>query len=68
MTWYFDVRCSKPVRFPFGLILGSITEKSISKSYMKQLFRLVVDFLRKEWFLLVAIAAISLIILLFEFL
>ena len=35
---------------------------------MKQLFRLVVDFLRKEWFLLVTIAAISLIILIFEFL
>ncbi len=35
---------------------------------MKQLFRFVINFLRKEWFLLVAIAAISLIILLFEFL
>jgi len=35
---------------------------------MKQLFQLVVDFLRKEWFLLVAVAAISLIVLLFEFL
>jgi hypothetical protein len=35
---------------------------------MKQLFRFVIDFLRKEWFLLVAIATISLIILLFEFL
>jgi len=35
---------------------------------MKQLFQLVVDFLRKEWFLLLAVAAISLIVLLFEFL
>jgi hypothetical protein len=35
---------------------------------MKRLIRFVVDFLRKEWFLLVAIVAISLIILLFEFL
>lgn len=35
---------------------------------MKQLLRLVMNFLRKEWFLLVAIATIALIILLFEFL
>ena len=35
---------------------------------MKQLFKLVMNFLRKEWFLLVAIAAIAVIILLFEYL
>jgi len=51
-----------------GLILGYIAEKSISQSYMKQLLRFVVDFLRKEWFLLVAVAAIFLIIFLFEIL
>gem|GEM_PF-1786920 len=35
---------------------------------MKRLVKLVSNFLRKEWFLFVAVAAITLIILLFEFL
>lgn len=35
---------------------------------MKLLVRWVMDFLRKEWFLLVAVTAIALIILFFEFL
>jgi len=33
---------------------------------MKQIVKMVLDFLRREWFLFVAIAAIGLIILLFE--
>jgi len=35
---------------------------------MKWLFKLVLDFWRKEWFLLIALTTIALIILLFEFL
>lgn len=35
---------------------------------MKNVFRWIMSFLRKEWFLLVAVAAIALIILLFELL
>lgn len=35
---------------------------------MKWLVTLVVDFLRKEWFLLVAVAVIALIIFVFEYL
>jgi len=35
---------------------------------MKTLFKSVVGFFRKEWFLLVAVAAIAILILLFEFL
>lgn len=34
---------------------------------MKTLFKSIVKFMRKEWFLLVAIVAIALLILLFEF-
>lgn len=35
---------------------------------MKWLAKLVLDFLRKEWFLLVALTAIAAIILMFEYL
>jgi len=35
---------------------------------MKNVFRWVIAFLRKDWFLLVAVAVIALIILLFELL
>lgn len=35
---------------------------------MKTVINAVVSFLRKEWFLLVAVAAIALLVLLFEFL
>ncbi len=35
---------------------------------MKFLIKLIKDFLRREWFLLVALAAIALIIMLFELL
>ena len=38
------------------------------KSNMKRLFKSVSDFTRREWFLLVAVAAITLIIVLFELL
>jgi len=33
---------------------------------MKPLFKIVSDFLRKEWFLLVMLVAIGLVVLLFE--
>ncbi len=35
---------------------------------MKQFFKAVVDFLMREWFLLIAVAAIVVIIILFELL
>lgn len=35
---------------------------------MKRLFSLIMNFVRKEWFLLIAVVAISIIILLFELL
>jgi hypothetical protein len=35
---------------------------------MKRLFSWIVNFVRKEWFLLIAVVAISIIILLFELL
>jgi len=35
---------------------------------MKTLLKSIVNFLRKEWFLLVAVAFIALLVLLFEFL
>jgi len=34
---------------------------------MKTLLKLIVSFIRKEWFLLIAVVAIALLILLFEF-
>lgn len=33
---------------------------------MKPLVKILIDFLKKEWFLVVALAAIGLIVLLFE--
>jgi hypothetical protein len=38
------------------------------KASMKKVIKSVRDFTRKEWFLLVAVAAITIIIILFEFL
>jgi hypothetical protein len=35
---------------------------------MKRLFSWIMNFVRKEWFLLIAVVAISIIILLFELL
>lgn len=35
---------------------------------MKRLFSLIMNFVRKEWFLLIAVVAISIIVLLFELL
>jgi hypothetical protein len=48
------------------LIVG-ISEE-IDNNNMKWLAKLIMDFLRKEWFLLVALAAIAAIILAFEYL
>lgn len=42
--------------------------KEILNTFMKRLLEFVVNFLRREWFLLVTIATIAVIILLFELL
>ncbi len=49
------------------MIVGLQGKKEL-KSNMKQFFKAVLDFLRREWFLLIAVAAIAVIIILFELL
>jgi hypothetical protein len=69
-SWYADHDESKSLiikHFIIGLDCWITGQKGI-KSNMKQFFKAVVDFLRREWFLLIAVAAIVVIIILFELL
>jgi hypothetical protein len=45
-----------------------MADRQAFKSFMKTVLKSILNFLRKEWFLLIAVGSIALIILLFEFL
>jgi hypothetical protein len=54
------------ISYLFGAQLALGRCKKNTKSVMKRLFKGAVEFTKREWFLLVAVAVITLLIVLFE--